>query len=325
MGDRYIGIDIGYGRVKVYNDDICGNFPSAVSSYTEETTFVGRTSVHPFVIRGIPYLAGEEAIIHSSSLLDTRTDGYVGSPGWCALLANALFLADYHPEQPGAVMVIGIPPGHASFDRYDSIEAAIRLLRVDMQHSCRSFAFSDTRVVVVPQAVGIYYCYAGVVPEAWEQDVAVVDLGHQTLDMIFMSKGAYVERFKFTHEPGISRELERIRQSARAMTVPLRFGYRDLADWIGDKSLFDVGSSHHVPGAEGILKTYTVNIISMVEAFLRSLPRQPDACLIGGGGARFLDGELMKSTELFLAPEPDMANAIGFRRYAQWEDEVKNA
>ena len=325
MGDRYIGIDIGYGRVKVYNDDICCNFPSAASSYTEEATFEGRTRVHPFVIAGIPYLAGEEAIIHSSSLQDTRTDGYVCSPGWNALLANALFLADYDPEQPGAAMVIGIPPGYASLDRYDSIEAAIRLTQIDMQNSRRSFAFNRTRIMVIPQGVGIFYRYAEFVPDAWAQDVAIVDLGHQTIDMIYMAQGAYVERCKSTQDLGVSRDVERIRQLARAMTKPLRLDDRHLADWIGDRSLFSPTSDHHVPGAQGIMSTYTTNIVSIVNAFLRSLPHKPDACLIGGGGARFLDRETMGSTDLMLAPEPDMSNAIGFWLYARWEDEVRDA
>ena len=325
MSDRHIGIDIGYGRVKVYNDDVCSNFISAVSSCTEEATFESRTRVRPFLVGGVPYLAGDEAVIHSSSLLDTRAGDYVCSPGWCALLAKAVFLADYHPEEPGAAMVIGIPPGDASPERYQAIEETIRLLQISIRGSSRSFAFSGTRIAVVPQGLGIFFCYADLFPEAWEQDVAVVDLGHQTLDMIYMSQGAYVERFKNTEDLGVSREMERIRQAARAMAAPLRMDYKDIADWIGDKSLFDPGSAHYVPGSRGLLRTYSANIVSMIEAFIRSLPRRPDACLIGGGGARLLDEELMRPTGLLLAPQADMANAIGYWLYAQWEDEVRDA
>jgi hypothetical protein len=321
MSDTCIGVDIGYGRVKVHNSDVSHNFPSAVSSYTDERTFEGRTQVHPYLVRGIPYLVGEEAIIHSSSLKDTRTDDYICSPGWFALLSNALYIADFHPERPGATVVIGIPPGYATLDRYDAIEKTIRLTQVGIQQSERSFTFSSTRVLVIPQGAGIFYCYADINPEAWKQDVAVIDLGHQTLDMIYMSNGAYVERTKLTRDLGVSRELERLAQLGRAMATPRRFRYEDLAAYVDDKSLFDVESAHYVAGAQGILKTFTTNLVSMIDAFLRSLPRAPHACLIAGGGVKFLDIEIMNSTDLLLAPEPELANAIGYWLYGRWDNE----
>ena len=162
---KVIGVDIGYGRTKVYDGERRGNFPSAVSSQVaEEATF--ESHLRPFLAHGRAYITGEDAEIHARTVEDTRNESFLGSGGWFALLAHALRGAGYDPDCEGAVIAIGLPPGMCGPDRYREVLRTVKETSVLDKSSGRAYRFTRTRVIIVPQGVGIYYYYHMTSPEA---------------------------------------------------------------------------------------------------------------------------------------------------------------
>jgi hypothetical protein len=157
---------------------------------------------------------------------------------------------------------------------------ALRIARLD--------PFTDVMTIGLPPGAGIYFCYTMNHHDALTQDVAVIDVGHETLDMIFMAKGTYIEKWKETKNLGVSRELDAIIQLERSSLRGKHLGYGDIvARMTHDRGLITQGSDDYVPGSLELLQAYTRTVMSTIQAYL-DLTHGADVCLIGGGGARFL-------------------------------------
>lgn len=87
-------------------------------------------------------------------------------------------------------------------------------------------------------------------------------------------------------------------------------GYGDIvARMTNDRGLITQGSSDHIAGALELLQAYTRTVISTIQAYL-ALTHGADACLIAGGGARFLVPD--RDYGFLVLDDPEMANAIGY-------------
>ena len=317
--DNIIGIDVGYGRTKFHSDTAEGSVPSAVSSQVAEETFDRKLS--PVVVAGQAYLTGEEALIHSRSCEDPRHSGFLASPGWFALLGTALYKAKFDPL--GGTLVLGLPPGEASEEREAWLARTVRGTSVLIPKAGLTFRFDHTRIIIIPQAAGIFYHYAAHADvDAFDLDIAVVDIGHQTVDMVYISGGGYVERLKRTLDLGVGGEIDAIAQMARSSAVPRKVRHGDIVAGIFDGSLFDAAHPHYVAGAEEHLAAYTRNLVSQIDQFMESLPSDPYGCVVAGGGAPLLRNQMgLYRSNLLVAEEPEMANARGYWTYASWLDE----
>jgi hypothetical protein len=309
-----LGIDIGYGRTKFYRPEARGDFASLVSS--QITPQVLKTTVNPLVISGRAYLAGEEAELHCRSTEDTRCGGFLCSGAWYALLGHALLLAGFDPRRRGSVITIGLPPGHFSEGRYGRVLQSMKDTSITYQSQGVTYTFDRTRIFVIPQGVGIYYYYYSIDETAEKRNVAVVDIGYQTLDMVFLAKGDYIEHVSRTAPLGVSTELDNLVRLAQGMTErrgPIRRG--DILASLADGSVFRECHPSFIPGAAEQIQAYAKNVLTTVDSFLESLPKTADSVIVGGGGA-----DLLVAAEVDLPWEvldqAVLANAIGYYVYA---------
>jgi hypothetical protein len=309
---RCIGIDLGYGRTKMFAGNACkSNCPSVVSSQIPVHTF-GDTALHPVEVKGIAYLVGDEAERHARSVEDTRRIDFVCSPSWFALLGNALRIARF--DHVTDALAIGLPPGDLGPEKEEMVRKEIRQTPIKMLATGKTYVLDKTKVLIVPQGAGIYFCYTMNHYDALAQDIAVIDVGHETLDMIYMSKGTYIEKWKDTKNLGVSRELDAIIQLERSSLRGKRLGYGALvAHMAHDRGLITEGSSDYVAGALELLQAYTRTVMSTIQAYL-DLTQGADVCLIGGGGARFLVPD--RDYGYLVLDDPEMANAIGYWAWA---------
>ncbi len=308
---RCIGIDLGFGRTKMFAGNTCSaNYPSVVSSQVPIRTF-GDAILNPVDVKGTTYLVGDEAERHARSVEDTRRIDFICSASWFALLGYALRIAGFDALSDS--IAIGLPPGDMGPAKIEMILQKIKQTPITAISSGETYVLDQTKVLIVPQGAGIYFSYAMRNPEALHREVAVIDLGHQTLDMIFMDRGTYIEKWKDTKDLGVSRELDAIIQLERSSLKGKHLGYGDIvARMVRDKSLITPGNKGHIEGALEQLKAYTRNVTSAIEAYLDLT--HANTCIIGGGGARFLVPD--RDLDFLVLTDPEMANAIGYWAWA---------
>ncbi|MGD0658964.1 MAG: hypothetical protein ABSD38_12935 [Syntrophorhabdales bacterium] len=148
-------------------------------------------------------------------------------------------------------------------------------------------------------------------------NVAVIDIGHKTLDMVYFSKGDYLEKSKHTTELGVSRELDEIIQLERSRPKGRKLTYAELVSRMDtNKGLVTPGHECFVAGADDCLRAYTRTVLSVVASYAESLQPEPDLLLVGGGGARFLTEGESYDTRLYLVDHAESANAIGYYHWA---------
>ena len=295
-----IGIDIGYGFTKTCRSDKMQMFPTAVAQMTRESTF---TEMSPVVVNGQRYLVGDEAE-REGNTLDACQSSFVASGPWLAVLAQCLKINDF---VRGEIMM-GVPPGLYSSKYCQGILEAIRAS--DMRINGKAYRVSGN-VRIIPQGAGIYFSHVKDHPEDDKKNVAVIDIGHRTMDMVFFSGGTYVESAYQSREIGMSVVLGSIINAfyqEHRRPIGLRAALAILqgaqVSYLGDACEMDVREE---------IDAYGKRIRSVMDHYLEKLPAHPDIGIIGGGGAAIKD--IATGHNLIVAADPVMANAIGYCHY----------
>jgi len=298
-----IGIDIGYGYTKTCRSEKDRQiFPTAVAMMTKEGA---DEEVIPVVVNGRRYLVGKDAE-REGGWYDTRRSSFVASDAWLAVLGHCLWLNDF----PDGDVVLGIPPGMYAKGYNRKIVNAIRTSDIRVNgDSCRI----SGNIRIIPQGAGIFFCHIQNYPDDFRKNVAVIDLGHHTLDMVFFADGKYVESVTETHKIGVSLVLDNI---ANAFLREHRrsIGFRTALDILRGKQINYMGALCPVDVREEV-NGYVHQIDSFVDHYLEKLPAHPDLGVIGGGGAMIKD--FAGRHGLLIVSEPAMANAIGYWHYGR--------
>ncbi|OPY60806.1 MAG: hypothetical protein A4E57_04359 [Syntrophorhabdaceae bacterium PtaU1.Bin034] len=300
MATDCIGIDIGYGYTKTCRAGDRRIFPTAVCVMTREGTF---TEMSPVVVNGHRYLVAEEAE-REGNTFNTRQSGFVPSDPWLALLAHCLRLNDFI----GGKVVIGLPPGVYSKEYSEEILKAIRAS--DVRIKGEPYRIS-ANVRIIPQGAGIFFCHVKDYPGDFRKNVAVIDIGRRTMDMVFFVGGKYVESATRTHDIGVSVVLDNIR-NAFLREYRRRIDFKAALAVLQGRQITCLGETYTMDVREEV-EAYTKQVCSVIDHYLEDLPLRPDVAIIGGGGVimRGLAGR----HNLLVVNEPVMANAIGYYYY----------
>ncbi len=295
-----IGIDIGYGFTKTCRSDDKKMFPTAVTPMTKESTF---TEMSPVVVNGRRYLVGEDAE-REGNTFDTCQSGFVTSDSWLAVLAHCLKINNFVKGE----IVMGVPPGLYSSKYCIGILEAIRAS--DMRINEKIYRVSGN-VRIIPQGAGIYFRHVEDHQEDGEKNVAVIDIGHNTMDMVFFAGGKYVESAYQSREIGVSIVLDSIMNAFyRQHRRPI--GFRAALAILQGTQVAYLGDTCEIDVQEEI-DAYAKRIRSVMDHYFEKLPAHPDMGIIGGGGAVIKD--LANGRNLLVVNDPVMANAIGYCRY----------
>jgi hypothetical protein len=312
MADNNIGIDIGYGFTKTYKSDGARIFPTAVTQVVPLVTF---SDLKPVTVNNEKFLVGDSALREGKGLIDTRTTTFVRSNAWLAVLGHALSLNSYNPElNKAGVIVLGIPPGEYSKTASEEISRSIRESAI--LYDNQRYTFISTNIKVIPQGAGIFFSYIMDNHDDFRKNVAVIDIGHYTIDMLFFSGGKYIEGTTRSSQIGISLILDDV---CRAFYRKYRLSiqHKEAYRLVTQGTITILEEPYTIDDISDIVLPYASQIISIIDGFFENLPNKPEMGIIGGGGVTSLRGFVKLKYKLHIVNDPIMANAMGYWYYAR--------
>jgi hypothetical protein len=312
MSDSNIGIDIGYGFTKTYNSDCARIFPTAVTMVVPLVTF---SDLKPVIVNNEKFLVGDNALREGKGLIDTRTTTFVRSNAWLAVLGYALSLNSYNPEldKDGAI-VLGVPPGEYSKTASEEISRSIRESAIFYDNQMYTFIYSNIKVI--PQGTGIFFSYIKDNHDDFRKNVAVIDIGHYTIDMLFFSGGKYIEGATRSCQIGISLILDDVCK-AFYRKYKLSIQHKEAYRLVTQGNITILEEPYTIDDINDIVLPYASQIISIINGFFENLPNRPEIGIVGGGGVTSLRGFVKLKYKLHIVNDPIMANAIGYWYYAR--------
>lgn len=319
-----IGLDIGYGFVKVTDGESGYVFPSVVGEGHTKPVFRAepRRPIIDDLRVGLEkrvFFVGKAAIRHSRLAFRDLSPSRAEADDLKVLSYAALSFFSRGPVNQFEV-VTGVPPGrmHLAPALADMIKGTHHLT-VYRQQTPQEVSIQVSRVEVVPQPLGTYWSQAlrpgGGTDEAWAGHIGIIDVGFRTTDL------AAIEDAEF------------IPEKSKTIAVGLATAYDDIANrLLTDHSL--ERESHALD--EAVIRGRvsvggrTIDISPMRnEAFehlgLKILVEitstwrilEFDRLLLTGGGGQALSAYLLpRLPQAELVSDPITANSRGYLAWA---------
>lgn len=310
--DIFLGVDIGYGFTKTFNSGGGKMFPTAVTTMIPRSTF---REIEPIVANGERFLVAENALLEGKWVLETRNKGFVKSTGWLAVLGHSLSINDYIlDDMPEGLLVLGIPPGLYTKDAAREMVEFIK--KSTILYRSKEYSFKNGRIKVIPQGAGIFFHYTSHYPEDFLKEVAIVDIGHYTVDMVYFSGGNYIEGTTVSKSMGLSFLWDEIQKEF--------FGIHNLSiSQEQAQRLFERGGitilqkEYTLDSLNKKVSSYCDKISSLINGFFENFERKPEIGLAAGGGVLVLEGKIKLKHKLKLVDDAAYSNSIGYYQYAR--------
>jgi len=286
-----IGIDIGFGQVKVVSDDLALKFPSQIAQFLE-----GELSDVPVVEHnGLQYVVGEEATAFRHKLSLSTVELLIRySP---VLLKRALLEVGEGGEY---FVVSGLPP-------------RFRHMGEEFSRTLRTVE-GVVRVLIVPQGAGILEDVREYVRQYG--GALILDIGFNTVDFLSVRvKGSDLvkERGGTIEGLGVKSAVEIFRS-----LLPAEVGFLRNEPYVFLVPYFAKGRLT-LAGREFFLleekakasKLWTEQIYLRLQEEIGELIKSKPVFVVAGGGAYFLDRSLFER-EVYIPVQPDFSNARGY-------------
>ena len=308
-----LGIDIGYGYTKTCSTTPGGIayqiFPTAISTHVEHSSFGHK--VDTIKVNGQVFAVGESAIKEDIGLISTIREDFVLSDAYFAALGHCL---SKH-KSPLRIVVLGLPPGHYSKDYSNNMNKRIK--EIEIQNHEGYITLPETKVI--PQGAGIFFGYvANGNSEAFEKNVAVLDIGYHTLDMVFFVKGKYIQSAAKSFPLGINRVYEEVKR-AFSKTHRVFIKNDQSIEKIIKNGYIEIAGITYSMDTTNILTAYAFQVGSLIEKHIQQLPSEVELIIAGGGGVLLLPKKVKEYIKynMSLAQNPQFANARGFFEYGR--------
>jgi hypothetical protein len=288
---RVMGLDIGFGQVKVVVDDLALKFPSQIAQFLEDEV----SDVPVVEHRGMRYVVGEEATVFRHKLSLSTVELLIRySP---VLLKRALLEVGEGGEY---LVVSGLPPRF----RYMGEEFSKVLRSVE----------GVMKVVVVPQSAGILEDVKDYVRS--HGGALILDIGFNTVDFLSVRvKGNDIvkERGGTIEGLGVKSAVEIFRS-----LLPAEVGFLRNEPYVFLVPYFTKGRLT-LAGKEVFLqeekakasKLWTEQVYLRLQEEIGDLIKSKPVFVVAGGGAYFIDRTLFER-EVYIPVQPDLSNARGY-------------
>jgi len=304
-----IGIDIGYGYTKSFT--VASEtqrkliFQTLVSPYTPEICF--GINFGTITVNGKKYAIGEELMLNQIPCETTTREDFVGSPSYMAILGYVLSHTNFH----GKVLVTGLPPTFYYKKRAEELSELIKeqWITDDMGKPI----LLPEIIKVIPQGAGIFFSFVINHPSIFEENVLVVDIGYYTLDIVFFTKGKYVEGAAMSFSMGVKRIYDEIRKKFGRIHGVFSKDDESIEEIIRYGKYTHSGKEYQL-NVTDIINSYRNMISSTIKSRLGDMVKLIDYILVGGGGVN-LFRETMSG--VILVEDPQFANARGFYLYGK--------
>jgi len=283
-----VGLDVGFGHVKVATQERVFKFPSWIGVWNEKDI----SDVQPISFEGRDYVVGESARFCTQrvELVDFET-----------LLRYLPLIVEYVKRELGEEELeigVGLAPRH--YRRYkDSEEVRKKLSGFEL---------------VLPQGFGVLLDVEDELGIEEGETVFIVDIGFNTVDYLLVSKqnGKYFREGMATIErAGVLQAVETFRS-----ILPAELGY--IKNWSLSRlvKVFESGQVN-VEGEkidlksyrERAIETYRTALLSRLKSEVGEAVLESDKVVSAGGGV-YLLGKLRK--DAYVPSEPEFSNARGF-------------
>lgn len=324
---QVVGLDLGYGFVKVTDGDSGFVFPSVVGEGHNKPIFRPEAQQAPDLnhlrvgLGDRVFFVGKAAIRHSRlpfrDLSPTRAEGtdfevllLAGLSLFCSGATNK-----FH-------VVTGVPPGHMHLAPLlaGTLKQQRRLTLYDRDQP-REAEIEVDQIEVVPQPLGTFWSRAfdqwGQPVEArWEGRVGVLDVGFRTTDLAAVEDGEFVPEKSRTIAVGLATAYAEI-----AEHLLTRYGLERETHAL-DEAV--ITGKVRVAGREvditdirnQAFRALASKVLVEVQSTWRVL--EFDRLLLSGGGGQALSGYLLPQLpHAELVPDPVTANCRGYLAWAR--------
>lgn len=326
---KNIGIDIGYGFVKITDGTEKYSFPSVVG-LAEELSYRSGGLVPPpkvknlaVTLEGKSYFVGDLAVRQSGIAFRSLNQKRVESVDLKVLFLTGLSLFTEGKGQSFNV-VTGLPPGHFHYE-----SALIQLLTGEHRITVPNGGGEPVekvikveRVKVLPQPIGTFY--AAVLDDKGQTRdqklasarVGILDVGFRTTDLVVADGGEYIDRAARSINMGLSNAYAIIAERLRKELDVQKETYA-LDETVNNSEVRVAGRVHDISGVKNFaFESISTKIVAEVNSLWDT--RELDFILVTGGGGKALAGFLVRKFEnAALVDGAEMANVRGYMNWAQ--------
>lgn len=304
-----LGIDIGYGFCKVFDGKETRQFPTCISTKVPESTFSG---LKPVFVNDQKFLIGEDAEREGAGVIKTTTSDFVMSNPWLAVLGHAL--SEIEAPATGTI-ILGIPPGMYTKKYINLVAEKMNAATIFTAKNGWEYPLKNYKTKVIPQGSGAFFYYISEHKEDLRKNIAVIDIGHRTLDTIFFSKGKYVEGVTESINIGVGTLLDIVKKEFYKK-YQINLNYSSAVELLKNGKLVILHEEYTVDNFNAAVEPYVRQIETVINDFLEKLPTPADIGLATGGGVLALKNLLHLKKKLTVNNNPEYANAIGYWHYA---------
>lgn len=335
---RAIGIDVGYGFVKVTDGQARHTFPSVVGAAAGpgviRTRLRPSEPLHELVIEieGQTHYVGAMAIQEGALAFRSLSTGRTEGNDFKVLFLTGLSLFSDKPLNSFAV-VTGLPPGRMHTEKeVSAMMEGEHHVAVHRDGQRREMAIRVDRLVVVPQPLGTFWAHAldgrGQPPEdptLLEGRVGIIDVGFRTVDLATIAAGEYVARASRTIPVGLAHAYDLI-AARMGQEIGLERETYALDESVISGEVRVNGKRIDISAIrDEALRHLATKVLVEIQSFWQ-VPEFDLLLLTGGGGkllAPYLLGHL---SQLQLMEGPVTANSRGYVNWANrlWNPQGQN-
>lgn len=307
-----IGLDIGYGYTKLFGISDEGNtrqvmFKTMVAGYVPSSNF--GEDVEVVYVNDSPFTVGQEAEKHLLGEFSVTHD-FVGTPEYFAIIAYAIKRSAGIPE----LLVLGLPPALYSKDKVESLIQ--QFYRMQFKDRNKLLIHMPKQIRYIPQGGGIFFAHYFEKDRGLaDKNVAVIDIGFRTMDIVLMAKMKYISEAARSYPIGVKLLYEQVKS-----LFSKQFGFF-ISDEIVEKIITNgqfehFGELYKFDVSEMVNKFYVEQITRVLRDYsqrIRELKYSIDTVIVGGGGVVYAQG--IKNA--IIVNNPQYANARGYALYGR--------
>jgi plasmid segregation protein ParM len=324
MAVRNIGIDLGYGFVKVTDGATDYVFPSVVGAgvdltyHSELTTYIDPIQNLVVSIDGKKYFVGDLAIRQSEIVSRSLSENHAQEKNTKILLLTALAL--YVQDESEVFNIItGLPPSYYLANRdilVDMIKGTHSItINIDGVDCKKIIAINNVKIIPQPMGTLFYRLFdaKGVIvdKELSRSKAGIIDVGFRTTDFSVVDKLEYIDKLSYSTPTGMANTYGLIAEYLRNQFRIYKENYE--LEEIVQKGRIKVAGK--VYSLEQIKKDVMEQVAAKILTEMNSIwdIREMDMILLSGGGGKMLaDYLLPELVTADLVDEAQMANVNGY-------------
>ncbi|MGA1847266.1 ParM/StbA family protein [Deferribacter abyssi] len=304
-----VAVDIGYGRIKLYNSKIKFSYPSYLVKYTPSDISFFATPDY-IEVNDNKFYVGEDAYT-MGKLIPLIGENFHGSNEWKALLSYALYR--YFQEKGGYsdidLLILGLPLNQYNEKRKQKIKS---IKSITASVNDQSFNVKVKDVIVLPQGAGAVMLY-----QDKYDSMAIIDIGYYTIDLALFLDGKFVFNRSLSFNFGIHELYKNV-----AKKISKKFNYRPdykkIEEIVKTKKIKIKGAEHKVDHIIDECKlNYCFDLVNMIKDEWEDSQKEAEKMLFIGGGAEVIKNMLPADPQFLVPENPAFANAIGYMKYAE--------